>query len=388
MATGQGEWKEVVIGLCRDSTYLAVFFTAIEFGRRAEQMEDVVTIQCIAFALICCCGIWQAATGLDLTVPDPAMPSFRGEFGRDSVAAYMGFMGLYRGTVGAWGAAVLGAMPLLLLRRKHVWIATPACMLVVLVGILLVGSRQGIVVGLAASALGLLGTVWATRNDASLGIRLVMVGLGVALGVGLLFQALGNSSYGAWVAYRFGGIVNSESVVDQIASRDDKIWYVVDRWPALPLPVQVLGAGRGRLDQGLPSGQHEVGYVDSELVWQLQENGLATIVIYACFLIVLWRRFDVPLRASGSARAMARVARVVLATGVCLTYGHFFLLHVWTAQAPVSYWEWALFGAALGSASRARCDGRRIAVNPRPPVRVPQPMTADLCSLQRSAGAT
>ncbi len=354
IATRQGDWKLIVAGLCRGFGYLGLFCAAIGIGRLSDDLEKMLTLQCIAFSLVCCCGIWQTITGLDLTLPDPN--TLLAGLTPDSSA---GFMGLYRGAIGAWGAAMLGVIPLVLFRRGYGWVIAPACMLAVLTAIVLVGSRQGLVIGLMSAVFGTLGALTTARHSASSAVRSLFAVVTLALGGLYLLSIAANTSFDTWMTQRFGSIVGAESVVDQVASRDNKMWYAVDRWFSAPVTVQALGAGRGRLNQGLAEDEREVGYVDSELVWQLQENGLVGIMIYISFLVLLARCFRRPKRTSEAIRTTILAGRVGLFTGVCLIYGHFFLLHVHTAQASVAYWNWALFGVALGAGIRAKRESRR-----------------------------
>lgn len=351
MATGQGNWKLIVLGLLRGSGYVGLFCAAIRFRNRAEEINRMIALQAIAFSLICCCGIWQSVTGVDLTLADPATNSLSGYLALDSAA---GFMGLYRGAVGAWGAAMLGVIPLVLLRRKFGWLIAPACMLVILIGIVLTGSRQGLVIGLVAAVLGTMGALATSNRGATSTVRALLAVVALVLGVLYLLGISANTSYDTWITARFGSVLDSGSILDQAADRDFKMWPAIERWYSGPLSVQVMGAGKGRLSPDRPDGHRDVVYVDSELVWQLQEGGLTIIVTYFFFLVVMARRFRCTKRTNEAAYETMLTAKVALATGICLTYGHFFLLHVQTAQAPVAYWNWALFGTAIGAAIRAK----------------------------------
>lgn len=179
ITTGKGDWKLIAVGVFRGCAYLGLFCAATHFGMRGEEVSKMIAVQCIAFALICSCGILQAFMGLDLTLPSPTASVLQGDLAADSGA---GFMGLYRGAVGGWGAVILGVTPLVLLRRSFGWLVAPACMLAVLIAIILTGSRQGLLVGLIAAALGILGTLanWRSTNS---GCGRVLIGVTVlALG--------------------------------------------------------------------------------------------------------------------------------------------------------------------------------------------------------------
>jgi hypothetical protein len=349
IATSGAEWKLIAIGFCRGFVYLGLFCGAIAFGKPCKELDKVITIQCIAFSLICCCGILQSVTGLNLTLPIPgALP------GTLLIDSATGFMGLYRGAVGAWGAAICGAIPLVLLHRRFGWVLAPACLLAVLMAIILVGSRQGLAFGLMATVFGTVGARGTGGRGTSSTVRALAAVVVLAIGGLYLASVTANSSYDAWLNSRFGGMLDSGSAVDQVSSRDDRMWYAVDRWFRVPITVQVLGAGRGRLTQNQPDDPNEVGYVDSEFVWQLQENGLFEVMLYVAFLILLARRFSLSKRSPATTRKPILAAMVALFVGACLLYGHFFLLHVLNAQGPVACWNWALFGGALGAGIRAR----------------------------------
>src|ERR1019366_1502003 len=115
-----------------------------------------------------------------------------------------GFMGLYRGAVGAWGAAMLGVIPLVLLRRSFGWLIAPACMLVVLIGIVITGSRQGLVIGLIAAVLGTMAALATSHRGATSTVRVLLAVVVLALGVLCLLGASASTSYDTWITARFG----------------------------------------------------------------------------------------------------------------------------------------------------------------------------------------
>jgi len=353
-ATGKGDWKLIAVGLFRGCAYLGLFCAAIHFGKRGEEVDKLIAIQCIAFALICCCGILQAYTGLDLTLPSPTTSVLQGDLAADSSS---GFMGLYRGAIGGWGAVVLGVIPLVLFRRRYGWVIAPACMLAVLTGIILAGSRQGLFIGLIAALLGTLGALANGRGKRPGSVRALVAVAVLALGGLCLYSTTASTSYDSWINYRFGSLFGLTTVGDQVAGRDDRMAYAIDRWLTNSMMVQVLGAGRGRLSDGITTYPGEVGYVDSEVVWQLQENGLAALLAYGFFLVTLARRLRLYEPSTDSSRSTVRAAKVGLVSGILLIYGHFFLLHVQYSQAPVAYWNWALLGVAIGTVIRAKRPG-------------------------------
>jgi hypothetical protein len=351
LSTGRGDWKLIAVGIFRGCSYLGLFCAAIHFGSRGERLSKLLAVQCIAFALICCCGMLQAGTGLDLTLPSPSTNAMQGDFAASSGG---GFMGLYRGAIGGWGAPILGAIPLVLFRRAYGWVITPACTLSVLIGIVLAGSRQGLLVGLIAAVLGtIMALVSAQRERARAGRAFLAVAVLVSGGLYVLGTSV-NTPYARWANDRFGSLFDVASMGDQVKDRDDRMGYAIERWLGNSVAVQVLGAGRGRISDGYTADEGEVGYVDSELVWQLQENGLVAILAYVLFLGVLAQRFGFPNRIPPETQAAVRVAGIGLLSGICLIYGHFFLLHVQYSQVPVACWNWALFGAALGAMIRVK----------------------------------
>ena len=81
---------------------------------------------------------------------------------------------------------------------------------------------------------------------------------------------------------------------------------------------------------------------------------MAALIAYALFLVTLARRLRLSEPFADSTRSTVVAAKVGLASGILLIYGHFFLLHVQYSQAPVAYWNWALFGVAIGTVIHAK----------------------------------
>ncbi len=103
-------------------------------------------------------------------------------------------------------------------------------------------------------------------------------------------------------------------------------------------------------DVSNPDGRFSLVYVDSELLWTLQQGGAIQLAAYLAFLLMLARRLyrfhAIPDARQQMTQAAALAALVV---GTALSYGHFFLLHVQSTQAPIAFWNWAILGCGIAA---------------------------------------
>lgn len=198
-----------------------------------------------------------------------------------------GVMGLFRGEVGGVAAfAVALSLPVVLQRVRSI----PVAWLIVAVSFVVaasVGSRQGMLA---------IGTVvlfqWFLvylQKDYILLIRygISLVAISIVLGIYLLNAP----ALVEWLLTRFESILVLDEGLQAVALRDERMWEIVDKQLS-NLPILVFGSGVGNVSEFLVSDLWMMTYVDSDLVWGLQQVGLIGLAAYILFLsetgIQLW----------------------------------------------------------------------------------------------------
>lgn len=346
--------KLLALAAFRGVTYIAVFASAILLGRRSGGTSDLLAVSCLSVSGTCLLGLVQQGFGVDLDLwnrvreIDPT--AFTDGFGG-------GFMGLYRGAVGAWSAGVLAILPVVWLHRKHGWLATGLMSSVVLAATVQTGSRQGVVCGVAGLLAGLLMALFLIHPH---GGRSVWSSVAKASGVMLLlgaafFHFSKDSSLQEWIVFRFKSSLGDDSLVSAAINRETKAGPILEQLIEHPSTL-VIGVGKGTVtdDVPAPGRRFALVYVDSELLWILQQGGLVQLLAYLAFLFALARRFMRFRQADDFNQQITQAAALsAVAVGTALSYGHFFLLHVQSTQAPIAYWNWAIIGLGLAAASRS-----------------------------------
>jgi O-antigen ligase len=156
-----------------------------------------------------------------------------------------------------------------------------------------------------------------------------------------------------WMAHRFALLSDSQQLRTQAVARDPRFEYLFDEAGSAPLLPSLFGTGFAAIVPQPPKAPYDLLYVDSELLWQLQQNGILGLIVYAAMLCTLVFQLN-PFRRRNrlSPQIGLRSAWPALCTGILFTYGHYFLLHVQSSQAPLAYWYWALLGVAVGLSCR------------------------------------
>ena len=82
----------------------------------------------------------------------------------------------------------------------------------------------------------------------------------------------------------------------------------------------------------------------------LQQGGLPLAAAYGLFVASLLAVF-VRHRCNSAEplRAVLGAGVVTIIGGLLLSYGHFFLLHIQSSQAPVGHWNWYIIGLGVGA---------------------------------------
>ena len=343
--------KFIALGIGRGLTYTGLFFLAMYYAPRIRDLGAVLTVQLCGLVLVCGAGVYSFWTGANTDLWNFVAKLNPGEF---SYGLGGGLMGLYRGAVGAWVAAALGVAPVVLLNRRIGWLLTPVAAVILVAAALLTGSRQGAVMGAAAFLLGIglsVAGLRATKMFALLTKTAVI--LAALAGIGYYWATEWSSPITqAWILRRLEVVLHSEDIATTALSRDDNIEGVMHKLADDPI-VAVSGVGFGKIVDAAPGGPRDLVYVDSELFWTLQQGGL---VLAGLYLFVLWKigRTCLRLRGVPGYKVPASAAFAALCAGCLLLYGHFFLLHVHSSEAPIALWHWSLYGGLIGISGTAR----------------------------------
>lgn len=367
MSTGLGwltdpaarNWKFVALGMMRGVGYVAILHMFIRHGMSATKIGGMAAVQILMFAAISACGIFQYARGIDLDYWNKIL------FQAEATVRYSdyggGFMGLYRGAVGAWAIGMLALIPLVATTQRGMTWTMSVCIALILGGVLAVGSRQGAVIGmigLMVSYVGLVGE--GTRGD-----RLwLLVKAGLGMGAVILVVVFAWNSYAPdklqnFVEARFQGLSEWSTATDLTEKRMAALpiaWRHIVGSPQMVL----VGAGYGGEDY-LPNydaaSPIRVIEMDSEFMYVWQLGGIVLIIAYG---FMLFRIRCLLGGTMGSAtlneQSFVRAARVVLYTGILLLYGHFFILNVHATEAPIAYWIWSIFGLGVGIGLRTPAE--------------------------------
>lgn len=345
-------WKFIILQLVRAMGYFVVFRSFISRAGKEDKPDSMLLLQCLAFALISLAGLAQYAFHLNLDLWNVTRND---SFGRGTIKFGGGYMGLYRGAVGAWGVGILGIIPLVMASRRGWNILMPFIMVVVLAGILSVGSRQGVAIGAVAFVLGLIYAVRAMppeyRLRALMRTAVALVLLSIVAGYG--WQRISQDKLGRYVTKRFDELVDFQALMQSARNREPRRF---EAWDSVTgrLTTFVFGLGYGVESTSSTNGGRSLLYVDSELFYMWQLGGTFLMIAYIAFLV----RFRLTLRQSNrpaepNGRTVAMAGIVVLYSGILLMWGHFFILTTFSHEAPIAYWTWAVFGMAVGECSRS-----------------------------------
>ncbi|MCY2952923.1 MAG: hypothetical protein NTU53_13245 [Planctomycetota bacterium] len=350
-------YKPICLGIFRAIGYYITFSAFIRRAGHNSRADSELAVQCIAFWLIACCGLAQFATGIDLdlwtTIRHLGLSKTSGGYGR-------GFMGMYRGAVGAFGVGILAVLPVVFAGRRFASIVLPGIAAMILATTLAVGSRQGVMIGIMVFFLGL--GMGVRARPPGYRLRAFVqgsAGLVILGSIGLIgWAAYAPYEFQKFVGRRFATLTDPDKVVEVVQKRDPRFPHAFDNVTSSPY-VFLLGTGYG-LEYGQTVGGRgalSVIYVDSEIMYVWQLGGTLLLAGYLVFLI----RMRLRLRErcwppEDSARAAIGAAIVVLYGGLMLMYGHFFIMTTSSHEAPIAYWTWAVFGTAVGLCSRRPVD--------------------------------
>jgi hypothetical protein len=327
----------------RQFGYLMVFWAMARKMQWEEHPDRFIILQCLAFTAVAACGLLQytGRVNLDLWYEIQGVdPTFQGYGG--------GFMGLYRGAVGAYGIGIVAALTILLPRLKSGLILAPLATALIFGMILAVGSRQGIAIGAFAFFLSLILSVRSlpagTRFVAFLRPVFLLLLMGVV--VLLTVNVAAPAGFREWIAKRYAGFESADTLVDMAKSRDvSGMTWAIDNLKDHPM-MAAFGLGLGT--EGA-IGPIFVKYGDHELLNVWQVGGVPLLLCYILFLLMLLVHFHrYRFMTDPANRACVVAAFAVLLSSIPLLYGHFFMLNAGAGNAPVGYWDWALFGGALG----------------------------------------
>ena len=351
----------VLLAHARGAGYLIIFFVFAVYIRRVARPDNVLVLQIVVFSLVLLCGVIQYVAGINLDLWNKIgliadETGIAGNLGN-------GFMGLYRGAVGALGVGLLGIASAVLPLRKNGPLLF-ALVALIDTGIMMsAGSRMGVIIGLIASVLG----IWTVTRGMPQVVRgklLVrcLLGLVVAIGLGLLAsRGVVGSRFEQYAEERFGLLQSLATLKDEAIIRDEvKRSLIMDNFEEYP-SILLRGVGYGT-DTEVSAGRAQL-YIDSEIFMVIQSNGGFYFLLYVIFLIILRKRMGKAFRPKELyGRTYVLGSIVVLYSGVLLMWGHFFLLTNGSYHAPIAYWNWALLGGAIGLC----VPGKKAVLNQRP----------------------
>lgn len=343
-----GDIRFALLGVVRGVLYWCTFRFFLERADlNGSDSQWVVRASVTVFFIYALVGVGQFYFGYNLDYWN-AIRSLDGAVSEDGFGG--GFMGMYRGAVGAWAAAILCIAPPAFIKRASMaqsLLLLPTVVMVILVSSLLVGSRQGVVIGLLGFILGWMSCFG--RSATQLQVRRAIGSMAVLCFLFLsaisLFNAyLESSDVLDWLVLRFGVLLDSNTAFSEATSRDDRVAEIFEKIVSNPL-LFIFGVSELSITSEFSDNLYSLIYVDSEILWTLQRIGWVGACIYALFYIKLFlllygRRIDSIEPRSFSGAALLVVMAV-------LTYGHFSLLHVQSSHAPLAYWMWAFLGMAV-----------------------------------------
>jgi hypothetical protein len=235
-----------------------------------------------------------------------------------------GAMGLFRGEVGGVAAFASALLAPFFLTR---WNRVPVAAFVVIssfASAAYVGSRQGMVVIVLVLLLQILCFALLERGEsARRAFALVLI---TVFGVAVVFSLTPGLS--EWVTMRFESVSSWNTGVAALSLRDERMWAILAN-ELNSFPSLLFGSGVGNVLDWIQSDDWIMTYVDSDLLWGLQQLGLIGVVLY---IFLLLRAFWVTLRYCNFLpfwhRLMLRSGLIVI---YAFLYGHFALMN-WTAS--------------------------------------------------------
>lgn len=349
-----GDFRYVILGLVRGSLYLSVFwYCSSRLRITPEDLALSLRCQLCLMAIYCGLGVGQYFFGYSVDYWNDVR-ALEGVMTEEGYGG--GFMGLYRGAVGAWVALLLSVSSFAFFfnRGCRAVAVLPYIMVtgVCLAGALIVGSRQGVVFGLLGSSLGALAVGWkSSSSQTRRGVLFGSVGsvLFILMTISFAAAAFAETDLMEWFGSRFGLFFGEGEVVSEVASRDPRFLAVLEKITSFPM-AYIFGVSEVAMVPEVGGALYELVYVDSELLWTLQKIGVVGLVFYAVFFFKFAAAF---LFVSNRLGAALRCFDCAVMVGVpvlmiCgfLVYGHYSLLHVQSSHAPVAYCSWLILGVA------------------------------------------
>lgn len=354
--------KFMALPLVRSVGFYVVFRMFVLRFRNLP-VQQFLLLQCLVLTAIFALGLAQYSLRIDLDLWRAVQPRTNPD-GVRLIEYGGGFMGLYRGAVGAWAAGILAVMPLVMANRAGWNIVFPLSALTILGGVLAVGSRQGLAIGVVALVIGLVMAGRAFGGGRTLRVlgNVTIALLLLAPLVVIAWSRVADEKLGLYVLRRFEVVFDLARLLEEAANRDPRIWLALKNVFSDPY-VFLLGIGYGVEYLVAVPGGHIMVFVDSEIfsVWQV--GGTLLLSLYIWFLVLMrtrLRRWNWPEDDHGRIAAAAGI--VVFYAGLMLMWGHFSLMTPYANQAPVAYWQWSILGLAAASCVSAHRYGEEYAL--------------------------
>jgi len=360
-----GDIRGVALGLVRGLLYLSIFwYCAASLNLEWRVVTKVLRAQIALLTFFCLVGVGQYFGGYNVDYWNDVR-DLEGVLSEDGYGG--GFMGLYRGAVGAWVALSLSTAAVAFLSENNKYgqqyVYFGICFFISLAGTLIVGSRQGLFFGLTG---GLLGSAMLYLHSNSRSIKNAVIAgnltavMLVLFGAFLFLIMMGDSELLDWFFVRFGSLLGDADLVGEVANRDPRFGMIIQRIFDSPL-LYVFGVGEVSMDGG--GSDAWFVYVDSEFLWAFQKIGIVGIILYLYFytkfaFLLLGSKLGKSESYDGNKRALV-LGMPVLIVCLFLIYGHYSLLHVQSSQAPIAYCAWSILGVSLSLRSNRDAGFKR-----------------------------
>lgn len=257
-----------------------------------------------------------------------------------------GVLGMYRGEYGAYMAILVALLAPLAFSRPGTLLIALTALALSAYCVLSVGSRQG------AAAIALLLVFYLVSPLFFPGVARVASASSISIAVligALMTLLVFDSAFSVWVWERFDLVFADAGEVKQaVGERDGRVPDIVRELWRVP-HMYFIGAGYGGTNDTVVPGDWRVTYVDSEVFWVLQQNGIIGLVAYASLFLV-WvvasaKHARIRGRAEYSLASLTSVGCLLVA--ITFLYGHYVFLNWQTAHASVAYVHWISLAISL-----------------------------------------
>ena len=251
-----------------------------------------------------------------------------------------GVLGLYRGEYGGIAGVFVGITIINFSATTKEKLFAASVVAAIIYVTFSVGSRQGII-GCAIALSFSIAWLWRngiykTRDVAILVITLTFLLVG--------FLIVNPAGYD-WIISRFDIFSDSAELVQEASTRDARTPEIVGKVFG-DVQYYLLGVGYGNVSEYLTPEPWVMIYVDSELVWVLQQHGIIGLGIYLVFLVAMIANLALMVVSKHSNLSFASLMNAWL-VGFSMIYGHYLMLNFATSHAPIAAMYWIFAGFTI-----------------------------------------